>query len=245
VIEPGSGASVKTRLLLNAIPTLQSYVPIDISATFLSEIAFTLKKNYPLLSITPLVGDFTQPLQLDAAYEDLPASVASRLVFFPGSTIGNFSPNEAIGLLQNFKALVDATGWLLIGVDCTQNVTQLTAAYNDSAGITAQFNQNLLVRANRVLQSNFNISQFAHEAIWNASAGRVEMHLRAVAPQVVEIQGRTFTFEKDETIYTESCFKYTHAQFLAMAKQSGWQFKQLWQDAPESSAFTLFLFQKT
>ena len=244
VIEPGSGASVKTRLLLNAMPALQTYVPMDISAAFLNEIAFTLKKDYPFLSIQPLVGDFTQPLAFDAVIDFESADAASSLVFFPGSTIGNFSPNEAIGLLQNFQALVDASGWLLIGVDCTQNIEQLTAAYNDASGITAQFNKNVLVRANRELQANFDVNQFAHEAIWNGSAGRVEMHLRAIVPQVVQIREHTFIFEKDETIYTESCYKYTHAQFLAMASQSGWQFKELWQDAPESSVFTLFLFQK-
>lgn len=237
VIEPGSGASVKTRLLLSSQPHLKTYVPIDISAEFLNEIASQLKQDFPHLNITPLVGDFTHSL----AQLTLSNSTAA-MVFFPGSTIGNFSPTEATDLLKSFHHLAGHDGWLLIGVDSTQDEVQLLDAYDDAAGITAKFNKNLLSRANSGLNANFKLDQFAHEARFNKIDGRVEMHLQSLCAQTIEITGESFDFKLGETIFTESCYKYTHPRFLQIAEACHWQQVKSWQDELES-AFTLFLFK--
>lgn len=235
VIEPGSGASVKTRILLDALTGLDTYIPMDISADFLAQIAQQLHKDYPQMNIVPLVDDFTQvktPLNM---LQDGP-----RLVFFPGSTIGNFSPIEAQALLNRFHHLAGDGGWLLIGIDSTQQKDQLLAAYNDSAGVTAQFNQNLLVRANRELHTNFVINHFKHDAQFNQVDGRVEMRLLSQQAQTVQLANHTFYFAAGESLLTEHCYKYTQTKFLALANQCNWQLHQLWQDQQES-AFTLFL----
>lgn len=237
IIEPGSGASIKTRILLDALKYLKTYVPMDISAAFLKTIAEQLAIDYPLLQIKPMVGDFTQQFSAPA----LPSNSES-LIFFPGSTIGNFSPAAASELLKRFHDLTETKGWLLIGVDSTQNKAQLLAAYNDAEGITAAFNKNLLVRANTDLNANFDLNAFVHEAIFNASTGRVEMHLRSLKAQSVTMNNNRFDFKKDETIFTESCYKYTHENFLTLASASGWQMVECWQD-DTISAFTIFLLQ--
>lgn len=237
VIEPGSGASVKTRLLLSAQPHLKTYVPMDISAEFLNEIAQQLKQDFKHLNINPLVGDFTQSLGRSMR----PAN-ATAMVFFPGSTIGNFSPEEALTLLKDFHHFAGHYGWLLIGVDSTQDEAQLLTAYDDAAGITAEFNKNLLVRANSELSANFNLDEFSHEAKFNKAEGRVEMHLQSLCVQKVVVANQSFDFKLGETIFTESCYKYTHARFLQIAEACGWQQVKRWQDDQES-AFTLFLFK--
>ena len=235
VIEPGSGASVKTRILLSSQAKLRTYMPIDISAEFLSDTVQQLQQDYPNIQIIPLVGDFTNmhtPVDSDAGIV--------RMVFFPGSTIGNFSPEEAKALLKSFHYLAAKSGWLLIGVDSTQNETQLLAAYNDKAGITAEFNKNLLVRANRELQANFVVEQFLHEARFNKAEGKVEMHLVSSCKQKVTIGEHVFNFASGESIFTENCYKYTRQHFLSIAKECNWHFEQVWQDQEESE-FELFL----
>jgi dimethylhistidine N-methyltransferase len=239
LIEPGSGASVKTRLLLSSQPHLKTYVPIDISAAFLNEIAQRLHADYPDIHTIPLVGDFTDmhaPLDLD--------SHEVRMVFFPGSTIGNFSPDKATALLKNFHYLAGNQGWLLIGVDSTQNATQLLAAYNDAAGVTAQFNKNLLLRANTELNTDFVLDQFTHEARFNKDDSRIEMHLVSRIAQSVRLDQQAFNFAADESIFTESCYKYSRNHFLAMAHACNWTMQQVWQDQ-EESAFELFLLKST
>lgn len=235
VIEPGSGASVKTRILLSSQAHLKTYMPIDISADFLSDVVQQLQQDYPEIKIIPLVSDFTN---IHAAL-NFDAKVA-RLLFFPGSTIGNFSPEEAQALLKSFHYLVGADGWLLIGVDSTQNEKQLLAAYNDKAGVTARFNKNLLVRANRELQADFVIEQYMHEARFNQAKGKVEMHLVSICEQQVAIGEHHFNFAAGESIFTESCYKYTRARFLSLANDCNWQMEQVWQDQDESE-FELFL----
>lgn len=237
IIEPGSGASVKTRILLDALSGLKTYIPMDISAQFLNEIAIQLARDYPKLNIKPMVGDFTERFDAPSAHES-----GAKMLFFPGSTIGNFSPNEAQQLLMRFHDLTDDDAWLLIGVDSTQNAAQLKAAYNDEAGLTAAFNLNVLARANYALGADFNCDSFAHDAVFNANAGRVEMHLKSLKAQSVLIQDSLFTFKKGETIFTESCYKYTHAEFLAMANAAKWQLVKHWQDGT-ISAFTIFLLE--
>lgn len=235
VVEPGSGASVKTRLLLSSQPQLKTYVPIDISAQFLNDIALQLQQDYLNIEIIPLVGDFTSmhaPIDFN--------NHNARMVFFPGSTIGNFSPEEARLLLKSFHYLAGNQGWLLIGVDSTQNESQLLAAYNDSAGVTAEFNKNLLVRANRELEANFVEEQFLHEARFNKAEGRVEMHLVSSCAQTVTIDGQNFDFAAGESIFTENCYKYTRQRFLSIAHECDWHMEHVWQDQIESE-FELFL----
>ncbi|ROH87069.1 L-histidine N(alpha)-methyltransferase [Pseudomethylobacillus aquaticus] len=240
VIEPGSGASVKTRALLQGLPLLQTYVPMDISADFLHEVSLQLQRDFPALAIHPLVGDFSDAGFASAINTaDLPID-SERLVFFPGSTIGNFHPEAAARLLEQFHALAGGSGCLLIGVDTTQDEKRLLAAYNDAAGITAAFNQNLLKRANRELGADFDVHSFSHEARFNPSEGRIEMHLVSTRKQSVQLAGKCFGFDAGETIYTESCYKYRSAAFIAMAQACGWHLQQHWQDEQES-AFTLFL----
>lgn len=237
VIEPGSGSSLKTRILLASQPRLQTYMPIDISETFLLETAHQLRRDFPQLAIKPLVADFTadlQPLALDAQ--------SQRMVFFPGSTIGNFAPTEAKQLLRNIHHWAGKDAWLLMGVDMTQDAGKLLAAYNDAEGITARFNRNILVRANLELEANFDIEAFEHKAIVNQVEHRVEMHLASRGRQAVELQGHTFYFEPGESIHTENCYKYTQLDFEAIARDCGWGKLQLWQDDVESS-FGVFLFK--
>lgn len=235
IIEPGSGSSVKTRVLLETQPKLTSYIPMDISAEFLGSIANQLHIDYPTISTIPLVGDFT-----NISTSISGAVSPKRLVFFPGSTIGNFSPIEAKRLLTSFHYLAGESGYLLIGVDGTQDEDRLLAAYDDQTGITAAFNKNLLVRANRELNANFNIDNFEHLAKFNVAEQKVEMHLQSKVKQVIEIGQSVFTIEADETIFTENCYKYDRATFIPLANNCGWKMLHSWQDT-EQSHFQIFL----
>lgn len=236
VVEPGSGASVKTRLLLESQPNLKQYIPIDISEDFLIETANQLQYDFPALSVKPLVADFTNPmakLKLNNAMQ--------RMIFFPGSTIGNFSPDEAKNLLISFHHLVGDNAWLLIGVDMTQDKDKLLAAYNDATGITASFNLNLLARANRDLDANFDIKQFKHQAIFNQAKSRIEMHLVSQQSQSVSISSALFNFKANESIHTENCYKYSLEAFTNLAGECGWQMEHIWQDEEESDFGLLLL----
>ncbi|HEY8118840.1 MAG TPA: L-histidine N(alpha)-methyltransferase [Methylophilaceae bacterium] len=235
VVEPGSGSSIKTRILLESQPKLKQYIPIDISEEFLLETAQQLKYDFPELEIAPIVADFTTaltPLALDQNLE--------RMVFFPGSTIGNFSPDEASQLLNSLHTLVGSNSWLLIGVDMTQDEEKLLAAYNDVGGITAKFNRNILVRANKELGTDFNIRHFTHQAIFNQNERRVEMHLVSTRAQTVHLEGKAFEFEAYETIHTENCYKYSLQDFTDFANECGWQLEHVWTDQQESN-FGVFL----
>jgi L-histidine Nalpha-methyltransferase len=226
VIEPGSGSSLKTRILLRALPQLKRYIPIDISEEMLLEAARQLEEDFPTLEVAPYVHDFSAPVP---PMLNLGTNQA-RLVFFPGSTIGNFAPKEAQRLLRSFDALVQREGWLLLGVDATQDKARLLAAYNDQAGITARFNKNILVRANRELHANFNVERFEHRTIFNRSESRIEMHLVSTQAQTVEIGGHLFVFEPGETIHTENCYKYSLENIEQMAEASGWKLVEAWAD---------------
>ncbi len=237
VIEPGSGASIKTRILLSALPELQTYIPLDISEEFLLQAAAQLQSEFPHLHVQPMVHDFTAamaPLYIPAHQQ--------RLVFFPGSTIGNFSPTEAHQLLRNIRQWAGNHAWLLIGVDMTQHQPTLLAAYNDAAGVTASFNRNLLVRANRELDADFDVNSFQHRALFNTEQGRVEMHLVSTREQQVEVKGHCFSFASGESIHTENCYKYTRNDFEAMATRCGWHTRSVWQDQ-QQSGFGVFLLQ--
>ncbi|MFN3669466.1 MAG: ergothioneine biosynthesis protein EgtB [Brevundimonas sp.] len=217
LVEFGSGASEKTRIVLDAAPDLGAYVPIDISADALDQAARRIADAYPALKIAPLVGDF---LHLGA----LPAGIGSgrRIGFFPGSTIGNLERDEAIAFLKAARGLLGEDALFILGVDLAKDPETLTAAYDDAAGVTAAFNRNLLVRANRELDAGFDVDAFAHRAVWNAEASRVEMHLEARRAMTVEIGGRSIAFAQGETIHTESSRKYSEASVRELANASGW-----------------------
>lgn len=218
LVEFGSGASEKTRIVLDAAPDLAAYVPIDISADALDLAARRIAEAYPSLRIAPLVGDF---LHLGA----LPAGIGSgrRIGFFPGSTIGNLERDEAIAFLKAARGLLGDDALFVLGVDLVKEAATLIAAYDDAAGVTAAFNRNLLVRASRELGAGFDVDAFAHRAVWNAAASRMEMHLEAAREMSVEIDGRTIAFARGETIHTESSRKYSEASVRELAEAAGWR----------------------
>ncbi len=217
LVEFGSGASEKTRIVLDAAPDLGAYVPIDISADALAAAARRIAEAYPALTVNPLVGDF---LHLGA----LPAGIGQgrRIGFFPGSTIGNLERDEAIAFLTAARGLLGPDALFILGVDLVKAPEILIAAYDDSAGVTAAFNRNLLVRANRELGAGFDVDSFAHRAAWNVTASRMEMHLEATRDMTVLLDGRRIAFRQGETIHTESSRKYTEASVRELAEAAGW-----------------------
>jgi dimethylhistidine N-methyltransferase len=234
LIEFGSGASAKTRLLLDAAPQLAAYVPIEISEQALAQATRQLVRDYPSLLMVPIAGDFTAPMRMPVGLDHMP-----RIGFFPGSTIGNFDKPEAARFLRNARKLLGEGGRLIIGVDLAKDLATLEAAYDDAAGVTAEFNRNLLLRMNRELGADFDPYRFAHEARWNASESRMEMHLVSLAAQSVHVQGFAFRFNEGETLHTENSHKYTQEAFARLASQAGWQVAQSW--CSETPSFAIFL----
>ena len=235
LVEFGSGASEKTRSLLDAAPQLAAYAPIDISGAALAQAANRIAAAYPALQVIPVVDDFT-------LLERLPPALSGRpkVGFFPGSTIGNFAPPEAAALLRRAKHLLGQGAHFLIGVDLAKSEAVLNAAYNDAAGVTAAFNLNLLARINRELGGDFDLSAFSHRAFWNAREGRVEMHLVSARDQTVRVDGAAFAFRRDETIHTENSYKYDPEGFARLAQSAGWRVEQMWTSPPpEFAAFLL------
>jgi len=217
LVEFGAGSSAKTRILLAAAPHVSAYVPVDISGTYLAAEAAVLRRDLPHLQVLPVAADFTKPFALPAALHGQP-----RAGFFPGSTIGNFEPPEAAALLRNAATLLGPGAVLIIGVDLVKDADVLTTAYNDTAGVTAAFNLNLLTRINRELDGGFDLSAFRHRAWYNADQHRVEMHLVSLANQRVRACGRSFEFRRGETIHTENSYKYTVDSFRSRALAAGW-----------------------
>lgn len=224
IVEFGAGSLAKVRLLLDALEP-RRFVPIDISGDHLQAAAQALRADYAGLQVTPVVADYTLPLQLP---EVLPGS-GRRVGFFPGSTLGNFTPPEALAFLRR-AATVLRGGALLIGVDLVKDPALLHAAYNDAQGVTAAFNRNLLARANRELGSDFDLSRFAHSAFYNAPMQRIEMHLLSLARQSVRLAGRHFRFDEGETLHTEHSHKFTHDRLRALARQAGFEPGPVWTD---------------
>ena len=217
LVEFGSGASDKTRIVLDAAPGLGAYVPIDISADALDAAALRIGAAYPALAVHPQVGDFQH---LGA----LPAGIGQgrRVGFFPGSTIGNLERDEAIAFLTAARDLLGPDALFILGVDLVKAPETLIAAYDDAAGVTAAFNRNLLVRANRELGTGFDVESFAHRAAWNPTASRMEMHLEATRDMTVLLDGRPVSFLRGETIHTESSRKYTANSVRELAEAAGW-----------------------
>jgi len=226
LLEPGSGSSRKTRLLLDALPDLAAYVPVDISRSHLLAAARAVQAAYPRLEVLPLCADFTQRYNLPA-----PRSRPARVVvFFPGSTLGNFDPPEAVRLLARMRENAGTGGGLLIGIDLAKDRAILERAYNDAAGVTAAFNMNLLTRLNRELAANFDLACFRHEAVWVAAQSRIEMHLLSLREQTVHLAGQRVQFAAGERLVTEHCHKYTPQSFASQARAAGWVPRRGWTD---------------
>jgi len=225
LVEYGSGSSVKTRVLLEAMPDLHVYVPIDISRQHLDATARRLRDDFPGLRVVPLFGDY---MALDA----LPPGIngARRIGFFPGSTIGNLTREEAVLFLRRARHLLRHDGALILGVDLKKDPQRLHDAYNDTAGVTAQFTLNLLRRMNRELEANFELSAFAHEAFYNEAAGRIEIYIRSLRGQTVSVAGHRFTFTKGERVHTEYSYKYDEAGIAELARRGGFSIAQYWTD---------------
>jgi dimethylhistidine N-methyltransferase len=227
LVEFGAGATTKVRLLLDACE-FAAYVPVDISGDFLNAQARGLRKDFPRLQIYPVTADFTAPFALPDQVKAMP-----KVGFFPGSTLGNFEPQEASRFLRSAREILGQGAQMLIGVDLEKNERLLYDAYNDTAGVTARFNLNVLVRINRELGGNFDLSGFAHRAIYNRERHRIEMHLISKKPQTVRFQGRSFAFRTGESIHTESSYKYSLDRFNALAKGAGWTPTASWTDPDE------------
>ena len=224
VVEFGSGSSTKTPLLLRAVAP-SAYVPIDISGAFLRESARELAAAFPGLPVLPVEADFTAPLAL-------PAEVAAtaKLGFFPGSTIGNLAPAEAVDLLRQMRGLLGEGAQLLIGMDRIKDIGTLIAAYEDAAGVTAAFNLNLLGRINRELAGNIPLDAFAHEARWNDAAARIEMHLIATRAVSFVVAGLPFAIGEGESIHTENSHKYAARDARLLLRAGGWTPRAEWTD---------------
>jgi len=226
LIEYGSGSSTKTRILLDHLPDLAGYVPMDISREHLHHTAADLARAYPRLDILPLCADYTAAYTLPAARRP----VRARAVYFPGSTIGNFHRDQAAEFLAQIARVCGAGGGLLIGVDLRKAASVLEPAYNDDQGVTAAFNLNLLERINKELGGDFDLGGFAHSAFYNEFAGRVEMHLMSLRPQTVHLGGAEIAFEEEETILTECSYKYGLDEFARLAQSAGLAVRHVWTD---------------
>ena len=235
LVEYGSGSGVKTRILLDRLDRPAGYVPIDISRSALVASAEALVQRYPDLDMMPVCADYTSEIALPAKASGRRAARAA--VFFPGSTIGNFHPADAHRFLRRLRRAFGPGSGLLIGVDLRKDPRVLHAAYNDSAGVTAAFNLNLLTRINRELAADFDPSRFAHYAFYNARVGRIEMHLVSLREQAVTVAGERCTFACGESIFTESSYKYSLSGFATLADAAGYDVGSVWKDP--SSLFSV------
>ncbi|MEQ9410066.1 MAG: L-histidine N(alpha)-methyltransferase [Fuerstiella sp.] len=226
LIEFGSGSSTKTRLLLDHLTDPIAYVPVDVSGQHLRDSAAEVARDYPQIDVLPVCADFTQKFALPTAGR----RETHDAVYFPGSTIGNFRPVQAAGLLRHIASLCGTGGGLLIGIDLQKDPDVLTRAYNDRQGVTAQFNLNLLHRINRELEADFNVEQFRHIAVYNETHGRIEMYLESLCPQTVVLDDRSFSFDAGERICTEYSHKYTIDGFAAVAAEADLSLHRQWTD---------------
>jgi len=226
LIEYGCGACYKVRLLLDALRDPVAYIPIDISADHLAQAATGIERAYPKIDVLPLCADYTQP-------HDLPLGTvngARRIVYFPGSTIGNFTRAEATSFLRNARHVTGTDGGILIGVDLDKNPRIVKSAYNDAEGVTARFNLNILTVLNREFDANFDLDQFEHVAVYDRAHQRIEMRLISRCRQDVTVAGRRFEFDRGEVIVTEHSHKYTLERFARIARDAGLHVHRVWTD---------------
>ena len=226
LIEYGSGSSTKTRLLLDALPDLRAYVPIDISGEHLEATAQDLRRQYPAVLIAPVCADYTEEFALPRSLD----SLGRKTVYFPGSTIGNFHPADAVSFLRRMSRILDAGSGLLIGVDLKKDIAILEPAYNDAQGVTAAFNLNLLARLNRELGADFDLAAFRHVAEYDPQAGCIEMFLVSLREQEAHVGDAAISFERGERIRTECSYKYTLEEFDCLALRAGFTVEQVWTD---------------
>jgi L-histidine N-alpha-methyltransferase len=224
--EYGPGSGQKALLLLRHLERPAAYVPVDISATALEEASARVARAFPALRVLPACADFTARFELPRV-----AAARRRVVYFPGSTIGNFHKPEMVAFLRGVARQCGSRGGLLIGVDLPKGRSVLEPAYDDAQGVTAAFNLNLLVRMNRELGADFRLDRFRHRAVYDERAGRVEMHIVSTVPQVVTVAGRGVAFREGESIWTESSYKYDVEEFTALAALAGWRCEETWTDA--------------
>ncbi len=229
VIEPGSGSGLKTRILLQGLDDPTGYVPVDVAREQLTNFATSVVREFPELEVKPICADFTDDYEVPACDN----AARTRVCYFPGSTIGNFKPAVAIEVLQHLAELCDDDGGVLIGVDVKKDRETLEAAYDDAQGVSREFALNYLVRLNRELDAGFRVDQFGYEAPYNESLGRIEMALVSSRDQVVEINGSGVRFNKGERVRTEYSYKYTLAEFAALAEKAGLKVEQTWSDSEE------------
>ena len=229
LIEFGSGASQKVRILLETLDRPAAYVPVDISREHLRDAATGLAEDFPSVPVIAVCADYTRHFSLPP----LPGAGGKRVGFFPGSTIGNFEPDAAVAFLANYARILGPGGEMLIGVDLKKDPEILDAAYNDRAGVTAAFNLNLLERVNRELDADLDIDRFEHVAFYNEDEGRVEIYIRSVAYQEAHIAGKRFRFAEDELIHTEYSYKYSVPEFRALARRAGFRPVDTWTDPAE------------
>jgi dimethylhistidine N-methyltransferase len=232
----GTGAGTKTRILIEALEKPAAYIPVDISEKQLRKSTALFRRVFRSLEILPVCADYLQPVVIPSPRH----KAARNVVYFPGSTIGNFEPGEALEFLRRIAKVSGRGGGLLIGVDLQKDQNVIEAAYNDSAGVTAEFNLNLLAHINRETGANFDLSRWQHRAVYNSKAGRIEMYLISTIDQTVRIQDRQFRFRAGEKILTEHSYKHTPEGFIALARQAGFDFVKLWTD--DARLFGVFCF---
>ncbi len=232
----GTGAGTKTRILLEQLREPAAYIPVDISSGQLAQSTALFHQLFPGLEILPVCADYLQPVPLPSPKQ----TGGRRVVYFPGSTIGNFEPQIALVFLRRIAKLCQPGGGLLIGVDLQKDPGILERAYNDRRGVTAQFNLNLLARINRELGADFDLHRWKHRAVYNSAEGRIEMHLLSETDQSVRLADEQFDFRTGETIITEFSYKHTPEGFNALARQAGFAADKMWTD--ESHLFGVFYF---
>jgi dimethylhistidine N-methyltransferase len=225
LLEYGAGAAIKSEILIDALRAPRMYAPVDIAADFLAETVERFRDRFPDLPTRPIITDFTADFDIPA---DVPAR--PRAAFFPGSTLGNLLPPDAVALLRRMREHVGSSGKAIVGVDLRKDIQTLIAAYDDKQGVTAEFNLNLLVRVNRELDGDFALDAFTHQARWNERESAIEMHIASRKAQVVSVADRSFAFAGGETIHTETCRKFDVAGFAHSAQRSGWRVDKLWSD---------------
>ncbi len=229
VIEPGSGSGLKTRELLQGLHDPTGYVPVDVAKEQLAQFAASVSREFPDLEVKPVCADFTDHYEVPACDN----TAQTRVCYFPGSTIGNFKPVNAIGVLEHLAELCEDDGGVLIGVDLKKDRPTLEAAYDDAEGVSRDFALNYLVRLNRELDADFRVDQFDYKAPYNESIGRIEMGLVSLCDQSVAIDGSRVQFKNDERVHTEYSYKYTLAEFAALAAKANLGVKQTWTDPEE------------
>lgn len=239
IVEPGSGAGDKIRYLLPYLKQAKAYVPIEISRDILLRMTDELHAEFPQLKVIPVCADFSSEIELPLT---LDSETSKKVIFFPGSTIGNFGPLEASAFLKRMGKLAGHGGGLLIGVDLKKDPGLFKLAYDDPHGVTAEFNLNLLERLNREASAAFDVRNFQHEAIYNEELGRVEMHLVSKLTQMVKVNETMFRFHEGETIHTESSYKYSVSEFSELCAKARWTLKKHWKDSKQ--LFSVYYFEQ-